>query len=600
MPRILFLGLLLLPLLSVVPPVPGCAPAGADDVPPVPRQYPVGYFSPPLRRPMAFSGLFSEIRLNHFHAGIDLRVGGVVGEPVYAAADGWVHRVHVMEGGGGKILALAHPGGYTTYYMHLDSYAGDIGRLVDAVQRRDESYSLDTVLPAGALPVRRGQHIANVGNTGGSAGPHLHFEIRDAEGRWTFNPLRFGFDYEDAVSPVIRGLRIYPATDVSTVDGKRQPIDLTAESVTVGGPVYLGVYATDASSGSTSRNGIYSLAVSVDGHPFFTYRLDSVCSGEGNLVNALIDYDLFYARREGYILTRRLQGMRDNPVTWSSSDDGLLRFAPGTGHRVTVVAGDCKQNQSTRTFTIHAVPPSDPFPKPSSDTRRYSRHAVRYNQPFRLQRDGFQVDMAAGTLFDDDTLRYAVEPSDKYLSPCFHLRTTHLPLPPRRSYRVAVRRDLCRQLTPGKMMLVLLNEKDALIPYQVSDSADCFVATVYGFGRYAITSDTEAPKLTPSNFRDGGTVYSTLLKAKIGDNLSGISRYKCYVNGRWVLSAYDRKVSTLLIHTDRELKVGGNTLRICLTDACGNTTDVTYRVHYSTQKPPRTHSVGKKGKSRRR
>lgn len=595
--RCFFLGLLLLPFFAVPP--SAATPDGPDTpqvAPVVPRVFPTDLFSSPLHRPLGFSGVFSEIRRNHFHAGLDLRVGGVVGEAVYAAADGWVYRIHVMEGGGGKILAIAHPEGYITYYMHLNGYAGEIGRLVESMQRRAESYVIDTILPAGAMPVRRGQHVAYVGNTGGSAGPHLHFEIRDAEGVWTFNPLRFGLDYEDAIKPTIRGLRLYPASDGSTVGGQRQPMELTSDTVTVGGPVYLGVYATDASSGSTLRNGIYSLKVQIDGQLFFTYRLDSLRSGEGNLVNALIDYDYFCENREGYLLTRRLQGIRDNTTTWSASDDGLMRFAPGTSHRVTVTAYDCKQNSASRTFTIRAVAPARPLPQTASDSRGYTRYAARYNQPFHLQRDGFQVDMAEGSLFDDDTLRYALEASSKYLTPCYHLHTTHLPLPPRRSYRVAIRRDQCRHIEPGKMLMVLRNEKDVLIPYLLRDSADWFVTTVYGFGYFALTSDTREPTLKPVNFREGGTVYETLLKAKIGDNLSGVSQYKCYVNGRWVLSAYDRKVSTLLIHADEALTVGDNTLRICLTDACGNTTDVTYQIRYSKQKPPRKSAQKSKKK----
>lgn len=594
--RLFFFGLLLLPLLAVSSSrTPEAVPDTPQVAPVVPRVFPTDLFSPPLRMPMAFSGLFSEIRLHHFHTGVDLRVGGVIGEPVYAMADGYVYRIRVMEGGGGKILAVAHPEGYITYYMHLNGYAGEIQCLVDDMQRREQSYTIDTLLPPNALPVHRGDRIAYVGNTGGSGGPHLHFEIRDATGNWYFNPLVFGFDYDDAIAPTIRGIRVYPADATATVAGKRSPQTLGADQVTVAGPFYLGVYATDASEGSTLRNGVRRIEVTVDGNPFFGFQVDSLPAGCGYLVNPVVDYDHFYARKEGYVITRRLKGMRDNPITWATPADGILRFEPGTTHRVTVTVYDCKENRATRTFTVHAVAPAAVAPTVTADGNS-QRHPVAYDQPFSLRRDDFEVDMPAETLFDDDTLRYAVTSSDKYLSPVYHLRTTCHALPPRQSYRVAIRRDQCRGIVPGKMLMAMVNEKNVLIVNLVTDSAGWYVAQVYGFGQFYMTSDTKSPTLKPVNFQEGGTVRTRELRAKIGDNLSGVTKYKCYVNGRWVLAAYDRKISTLVIYAGEALTVGDNTLRITLTDACGNTTDASYRVRYTTAPAPKSAPKKKKRK----
>lgn len=590
MSRVLLCSFLLLPFLFCSDPVTTAAPE-PEPQPVVPRVFPTDLFSPPLNRPMAFSGLYGEIRLHHFHTGVDLRVGGVVGDPVHAMADGYVYRINVLEGGGGKILAVAHPEGYITYYMHLNGYAGDIQRLVDRMQRSRQSYAVDTTLPAGAMPVRRGDVIAYVGNTGGSGGPHLHFEIRDATGSWYFNPLLFGFAYDDAIAPTIRGIRLYPADASATVAGSRGPQPLAGDAVTVAGPFYLGVYATDASEGSTLRNGVRRIEVSVDGQDFFAYQVDSLPSGCGYLVNPVVDYDHYCAHREGYVLTRRLKGMRDNPITWASPADGILRFSPGTTHRVTVTVSDCKANRASRSFTVHAVAPTAAPAVAADDS--YQHLPAPYDRPFRLRRDAFEVDMAAETLFDDDTLRYAVTPSDKHLSPVYQLRTTCNALPPRKTYRVAIRRDQCHGIVPGKMMMAMVNEKEVLIANPVTDSAGWFVAKVYGFGQFYMTSDTKAPTLKPVNFKEGGTVYSKQLKVKVGDNLSGITQYKCYVNGSWVLAAYDRKIASILIDADA-LTVGENSLRVCLTDACDNTTDVTYRIHYSTAKP----KAAKKGKGK--
>lgn len=86
-----------------------------------------------------------------FHAGIDL--GGKVGDPVYAAADG-----KVIESGKdrtkGNYIVIDHGRGIKTRYFHLNKRHVSVG---DKVQK--------------------GQRIADLGNTGRSTGPHLHYEV---------------------------------------------------------------------------------------------------------------------------------------------------------------------------------------------------------------------------------------------------------------------------------------------------------------------------------------------------------------------------------------------------------------------------------------
>lgn len=86
-----------------------------------------------------------------YHAGLD--IGGAYGDPVYAAADGIVtlserDRVH------GNNILIDHGRGISTRYMHLSKLSVNVG---------------DNVL--------KGQIIGEVGSTGRSTGPHLHYEV---------------------------------------------------------------------------------------------------------------------------------------------------------------------------------------------------------------------------------------------------------------------------------------------------------------------------------------------------------------------------------------------------------------------------------------
>lgn len=91
-------------------------------------------------------------RWNRQHAGIDLAADS--GTPITAADSGTVIFSGVCSGYGNLII-LDHQNGYTTYYAHCSVlYAAE-----------------------GAKP-EKGEIIAEVGSTGNSTGPHLHFEIR--------------------------------------------------------------------------------------------------------------------------------------------------------------------------------------------------------------------------------------------------------------------------------------------------------------------------------------------------------------------------------------------------------------------------------------
>src|SRR5690606_36020106 len=105
------------------------------------------------------SGSMGEIRSSHFHAGIDIKTGGVEGLPVYAAADGYVSRIKVSTGGYGNALYIQHPNSTTTVYAHLLKYNDEIGQAVRQAQYENESFEIELFPEKGELPVTRGQII---------------------------------------------------------------------------------------------------------------------------------------------------------------------------------------------------------------------------------------------------------------------------------------------------------------------------------------------------------------------------------------------------------------------------------------------------------
>lgn len=102
--------------------------------------------------------------IEKFHKGIDLTA--LKGSPVYATAKGRVTIATNANDGYGNKVSIDHGYGYTTVYAHLHKINVKVGQEVNL-----------------------GDLIGQVGNTGTSVAPHLHYEVR--ENNHPVNPLAY-------------------------------------------------------------------------------------------------------------------------------------------------------------------------------------------------------------------------------------------------------------------------------------------------------------------------------------------------------------------------------------------------------------------------
>lgn len=100
----------------------------------------------------------------HYHSGIDIG-NAYFGTPVVAALDGYVSYAGWL-GGYGNCVIINHGNGVSTLYGH--------GQAILTTLHKE---------------VKQGELIMEVGSTGNSTGPHLHFEIRI--NGYTVNPLLY-------------------------------------------------------------------------------------------------------------------------------------------------------------------------------------------------------------------------------------------------------------------------------------------------------------------------------------------------------------------------------------------------------------------------
>ncbi|MGB5928939.1 MAG: M23 family metallopeptidase, partial [Cyclobacteriaceae bacterium] len=150
------------------------------------------------------AGTMGELRSSHYHGGIDIKTEQREGFEVYATQDGYISRIKVSGYGYGNAMYVQHPDGNTSVYGHLQRFLDDVADYVRGQQYEREAFGVDLFPEKEMFPVKKGDVIAISGNSGGSSGPQLHFEIRDKNQR-PLNPLTFGFEKEinDNIPPTV-------------------------------------------------------------------------------------------------------------------------------------------------------------------------------------------------------------------------------------------------------------------------------------------------------------------------------------------------------------------------------------------------------------
>lgn len=104
-------------------------------------------------------------------------------------------------------------------------------------------------------------------------------------------------------------------------------------------------------------------------------------------------------------------------------------------------------------------------------------------------------------------------------------------------------------------------------------------AKIRSLGTFALAVDEVKPQVSPVNFKNNTKVIKCKqLKINIKDNESGIDKYDIYLNGKWVIGAYDAKNNLLYYDVDEHLKKGSNKMEIVVTDCVGNETRRLYTI----------------------
>ncbi|MBC7449522.1 MAG: M23 family metallopeptidase, partial [Hymenobacteraceae bacterium] len=328
---------------------------------------PAGYFAFPIKpgERNFLAGSMGEIRPNHFHGGIDIKTEGRTGLPVLAAADGFVARVKSSAYGYGNVVYLQHPNGLVTVYGHLERFAPKLAAVMKREQYRREAFECEITSDKPVVSFQQGEVLGYSGNTGGSGGPHLHFEVRDKMER-VLNPLAFGGfpEIADDVPPVVAALAVRPLGIAARVgrefrrtEFRVKKLDAThyivPDTIRAAGWVGLELAMFDRFTKADNHNGVQQLAATVNGQPLLRYVIDEVPFAQQRLVSCHINYEVF--KRTGNNFQKCYVDDGNALIFYTAGptgDRGRLRVLPGRTYAVAIRVADSYGNTTEVRATL--------------------------------------------------------------------------------------------------------------------------------------------------------------------------------------------------------------------------------------------------------
>lgn len=538
-----------------------------------PKTYPKDYFSNPLNIPINLAGNLGELRPNHYHMGLDLKTQQHENLPVHAAADGYIARIKIEPAGFGRAIYINHPNGYTTVYGHLNDFNPQLEAWVKQQQYRLESWKVFLEVPPNMFVVKKGDFIAYSGNTGGSQGPHLHFEIRRTADDVNLNPMLFKFPIADNTAPVITRFTVYNRlASVYEQTPRMLPVkkvaggyETTQDVITVSNSkISFAVGCYDTQSGSTNQNGVYEGELYDNDNPVVGFQMDNISYDNTRYLNAHIDYKL-KANSGPY-----LQHLSELPgyihsIYKKVNGDGVINLSDKAVHTIKIIIKDAYGNSSVLKTKVQWNGSATPASTASGKMFYPLMLDVSENKDCEFY-------MGERCLYDSVHIAYrtsaATAPSA--VSAIHTIGAPYIPL----QEAMVVRIKPVRQLSAQDELHVVMqrfagNKKDVeAVEWNNGWAASKFK----DFGSFQLLLDTEAPEIIPVGFGNGSNVSgASKLVINVKDNFGKYKNFRAELDGKWLRFTNDKSLS-FIYKMDEKFLPGTHTLKISVEDEAGNKT----------------------------
>ncbi len=530
-----------------------------------------GKFSP-VEIPIILSGTFGEFRKTHFHTGIDIKTQGKEGLKVRSIDDGDLIRVKVSTTGYGKAVYIRHYDGTTSVYAHLKKFSPKIQQIVKKLQYEKKRFEIEKFFKKGDFKLKKSEIIGFSGNTGGSSGPHLHFELRDTEEEKPLNPLKYGYKVSDTVPPTIQNLYLYKflgeriSKKIKIELNKNKNLYIVSDTIETNGIFGFGYRGYDRQNSSYNKNGIYKRELIINEKSIFSYKFDHLIFPDGKKINLLIDYEAYNIDKTRI---KKLYQTLNSKFSFLENNEnyGIFKVVKDSTYSVKIIFEDVNKNKSIVSMVLKGAEMEKSFDFSENKIAGKLYHTdIEYDKKFK----NLNLNIPKNAFYESTNLNFEYKSDTLTI-----MKFTNAPkrgvnlefLIPENLDSVNL-----RQTCIGKLNIEKKGKKSK-IQYVVGSKIDNVIyAKSLSGGRFFLTKDSISPSIKPINFRNEKWVTNlTTLKIRVDDDFSGVKKFCATINGRWILMEYEPKRKLLFFDFD-DVKFVKNELNLSLyvEDMVGN------------------------------
>lgn len=512
------------------------------------------YFRNPIDSPMYLSGNFCQIRDGHFHYGLDLPTNNAEGWPITAVADGYISRIFVASYGYGNALFITHPNGLMSVYAHLRNFNEVLDDYTLNQHYKRQSNSLDIFPQKNILKVKKGDIIAYSGNSGGSTGPHLHFEIRNSKNE-LLNPQYF-FDIPDTMPPVIGDVRFLYEKTISTVDFNDSGFVQGDTFYFPEGKIYLESEIYDRMIFEPNRLAPKSYSLYINNVKSFECEFNTYTFDQNKYVDTHIDYDAYWNTGKRF---QKLYREIGSPMKFYKNNySGFIQLKKGETYEIRIEAVDFNgvKTQKNAILKCSDTIYLEGFFKFTGSPRFHIDPKLALKI---ISTDSFmQIGIAGNTFLEKTTMDiHGYENSNMYL--VYLNEGSHKPFLKPILLKIKLS-DSFRNMNTTKLYIGYQTENSKGI-YCGGKVNNQYIQTPISIpGNYFIGIDT----LPPTIQLDSSA--SNYISFNIKDDLSGIGYYKATIDGMFALVSYDAKNNKLIIKKNKNTPLGKHLLKILIAD----------------------------------
>ena len=507
--------------------------------------------SSPVEIPILLSGTFGEFRKTHFHTGIDIKTQGKEGLKIRAIDDGDLIRVKVSTSGYGKAVYIRHYDGTTSVYAHLKKFSPKIQHIIKRLQYEKKRYEIEKFFKEGEIKLKKSEIIGISGNTGGSSGPHLHFELRDTKMEKPLNPLKYGYYVTDTISPSIQNIFIYKFLKdkifkkIKIRLNRNENIYSVKDTIESTGILGFGYSGYDRQNSSYNRNGIYKRDLIINGKSVFTYKFDDLTFQDGKKIDLLIDYKAYNIDK---VRIKKLYQNINSKFSFLEKNDnyGLFRVVEDSLYNIKIIFEDINKNKSIVSMIIKGSKNENMFDFSESDIESKLYHPdLEYEKKY----ENLKFKIPKNAFYEPTKLNFDYKLDTVYIESFTKAPKNGLNLEfliPKNLDSVNLRQTCVGKLNikkkgkKNKIQYVFGNKNDSLI----------FVKSMSG-GKYFLAKDTIPPSIKPVNFKNKKWVTNlSTLEIRVDDDFSGIKKYTASINGKWILMEHEPKRKLLFFEFD--------------------------------------------------